>query len=1308
MADTLSFQTGEYSVSETGDFLLLTLLRDDDDSAQSFLGDINVELNISGLDATVDADYAVPGGITFVPDGQTDPVTTLDVVIPEGEDRVQIRVDILDDALEEGTEAFGVSLVAADEETGPAIVGFPRTARVSIIDDETSPPPPPPVDPSQEFVVTEEALVTSFGAPMAFDWLPGQPNLMLIANKAGFVRVYNTDSGELVSQPLDLRDEVNNQTDRGLIDLALHPDFADNGLVYLTYTVDPPGGTAGAADGPDGEGNRFNYLVSYKFTGDFATGELTADPTSRKILIGGAAQTLEDIAGDGLLDFTSQTNADRPASDVDPTTGEYIQDFWKQDSRSHVGGGLAFDADGVLYVGTGDGTSYNFADPRTVAVQDLNSLSGKVLRIDPITGEGLPDNPYFDANDPNANLSKVYQLGLRNPVRLSFDDNGRLFKSETGWFSYEEINSGGPTDNFGWPFFEGGDFGVLERTPQYDSFVEAADFYLDAENGTIDHPEAGVGFTSDLTAPFRAFSHAEDDPGFRFQAIVGGESPYAGDVYPDVLKGDYFFTDITAGKVYSVDVNDPTQVRLLTETSSGYGPTFMKEGPDGYMYYADLVGGAVGRWQIVPGLTLQTADFTFNGDASLPSDGSVRLNQPLVGSGSDPAGWQAGTAFDSRVLAVDADASFNTSFTFTISDGDGTAGGEGLAFLIHRDERGVNALGYGAGMLGYGGINAQIEQSLIVEFDTRYNVWDPLFVDHVAVHGGGDQQTPLAVPGSVASPDFALNDGNPVTTWIDYDGKTDQLEIYLSRDTTKPLSPLLTTTVQLDALVGEGDAHIGFSASASNVANAHDIVDWNFTSSALAVSTPPQSLPGTILDLETAALSLNGDAFFKSDGDVRLNQPIVGGGSGPSGYQAGSLFATQTLAVNADTSFGTNFTFAMAEGDEATGGEGLAFVVHRDIRGVNALGAGAGLLGYSGSNEAIGQSLIIEFDTVRNNWDPFGQHVAVHADGEAKTTLAVPNATVDPGFRFNDGAPVHVWIDYEGATDRLAVYLSRDGSKPETAALTTTVQLDTVVGPGDAFVGFTASAGRRVNAHDILEWSFGSEDLASSSSSPGSGSGPLIELSTADLMLNGNAALVETDTLRLTEDVALQAGSAFAASTLGVDADTSFETTFLFEQVSGGGAGLALVIQSEGETALGVVGGGLGYGGRNGTEIENSFVIEFDTGSNPWDPDSNHVAVHTGGDQRVAVDATTALLGIDLDGEPVQATINYDGALDLLEVFISNGAVSGKVLSTTVELDAVVGADEAFVGFTAATGNGSPAEHEILEWTFSSEDLLIT
>ncbi len=168
---------------------------------------------------------------------------------------------------------------------------------------------------------------------------------------------------------------------------------------------------------------------------------------------------------------TNPAYANERASEVDPNTGEYIRDYLKVDSRSHAGGSLEFGPDGALYVSVGDGTSFNYADPHSVSVQDLDSLSGKILRVDPETGRGFTDNPFWEQGlSLDSNQAKVYQLGLRNPFAMAFDENGQLFIGNTGWNSWEAVFTGQAGANFGWPFYEGGDNGVLLTTPVYRDF----------------------------------------------------------------------------------------------------------------------------------------------------------------------------------------------------------------------------------------------------------------------------------------------------------------------------------------------------------------------------------------------------------------------------------------------------------------------------------------------------------------------------------------------------------------------------------------------------------------------------------------------------------------------------------------------------------------------------------------------------------------------------------------------------------------------------------------------------------------------
>ena len=237
---------------------------------------------------------------------------------------------------------------------------------------------------------------------------------------------------------------------------------------------------------------------------------------------------------------------------------------------------MEFGPDGTLYVSNGDGASYNRPDRRAVRVQDIDSLSGKVLRIDPLTGEGLSDNSFFNG-DTDANRSKVYQLGLRNPFRMTIDPNsGQLYIGDVGWTRWEEINAAGPGANLGWPYYEGGN-GISNQTSRYSAFPEAQNFY-----------ESG----SEVVPSLLALSHAEDG----INAIVMGDI-YRGNVYADKYQGDLFFNDLGQGIVRNVSLDasgNVTDVETFT-TGATYVVQII-EGPDGLLYYVNLLSGTVGRW----------------------------------------------------------------------------------------------------------------------------------------------------------------------------------------------------------------------------------------------------------------------------------------------------------------------------------------------------------------------------------------------------------------------------------------------------------------------------------------------------------------------------------------------------------------------------------------------------------------------------------------------------------------------------------------------------------------------------------------
>jgi glucose/arabinose dehydrogenase len=422
-------------------------------------------------------------------------------------------------------------------------------------------------NPNSPPTLTKNTVVSGLVMPTAIDWTPdGQT--MFIAQKDGRVRVFRNDT--LQSTPfIDIRTQVNNTRDRGLLDIAVHPDFQNNPYVYLLFTYDDPQvfQNTGLA-GPDGNGNRMGRLV--RVTVD--TNTWTAITGSEVVLLGNNGTWNVDY--NPFVDSTENFSA--PPAGI--TNGQNLQDFLAADSTSHTIGTVEFGRDGMLYVSNGDGTSYNRMDPRTVRVQDLNNLSGKILRIDPITGQGLSNNPFYN-NDPNSNIAKVYQYGLRNPFRFTIDPtNNRLFVGDVGWTRWEEINSAGAGANFGWPYYEGGSGDNL-RTSEYQNLPEAQIFYNSGQTAT---------------PAIYALNHNTG-----INAIVMGDV-YTGNLYPEQYRGDLFFNDLGQGIVRNISFDAQGRITSIETFTTGANIVVqIATGPDGKLYFVDLDDGVVGAWQFV-------------------------------------------------------------------------------------------------------------------------------------------------------------------------------------------------------------------------------------------------------------------------------------------------------------------------------------------------------------------------------------------------------------------------------------------------------------------------------------------------------------------------------------------------------------------------------------------------------------------------------------------------------------------------------------------------------------------------------------
>ncbi|MFT4542239.1 MAG: glucose/arabinose dehydrogenase [Planctomycetota bacterium] len=313
--------------------------------------------------------------------------------------------------------------------------------------------------------------------------LNGPVGMTFDAQGRGYVwersgRAYVVENGALVQPPLlDISDEVGSWRDFGMLGFALDPGFRTNGLFYAYYVVDRHHLLYAGTPQYDPSANEYlNATIGRitRFRADAATDFTTTLPGSRFVLLG-----------------------ETPDSGV-PILYE-----------SHGTGSLIVGSDGTLIASSGDGAHYGLVDngssPGTYwaqALQDgiiraeenvgafrsqmIGSQSGKLLRIDPATGDGIPSNPFFDSTQPRAPRSRVWALGLRNPFRISLrpdtgsldpliGDPGVVYVGDVGWSTWEDLQVvRGPAENLGWPLFEG-----LTRQTSYNN---ADTFNLDAPN----------------------------------------------------------------------------------------------------------------------------------------------------------------------------------------------------------------------------------------------------------------------------------------------------------------------------------------------------------------------------------------------------------------------------------------------------------------------------------------------------------------------------------------------------------------------------------------------------------------------------------------------------------------------------------------------------------------------------------------------------------------------------------------------------------------------------------------------------------
>jgi glucose/arabinose dehydrogenase len=236
--------------------------------------------------------------------------------------------------------------------------------------------------------------------PTGIDFLPD--GRILLAEQAGVVKLITLGSSKH-RVALDIQQEVSAALERGLTDVTVDPDFANNGYVYLLYTYDKPG------QEPDGVDLRLGRLVRYTMS--------------------------EDV--------------------IDPQSARVLVDGFESDVAYHATGSVRVSPAGEIYASFGDSSNPYEPSDLSLRSQALTQLQGKIVRVDR-EGKALPGNPFYDAAQPKSVRSMVWAYGLRNPFRFALHPSSAVpYVGNVGQSTSETLVRATAGANFGWPCYEG-------------------------------------------------------------------------------------------------------------------------------------------------------------------------------------------------------------------------------------------------------------------------------------------------------------------------------------------------------------------------------------------------------------------------------------------------------------------------------------------------------------------------------------------------------------------------------------------------------------------------------------------------------------------------------------------------------------------------------------------------------------------------------------------------------------------------------------------------------------------------------------
>ncbi len=373
---------------------------------------------------------------------------------------------------------------------------------------------------------------------------------LFIVEKNGVIKILNADATINPIPFLNISSLVSSGGERGLLGLAFHPDYSNNGFFFVNYTD-----------------NSGDTQIS-RFSVDGSNPDI-ADPSSEFQII-----------------------------DID------------QPFTNHNGGCIAFGPDGYLYIGMGDGGSGG--DPGNRA-QTLSVLLGKLLRIDIDNTSGgnnydiPPGNPFV--GDPNA-LDEIWAYGLRNPWRFSFDsDTGDLWIGDVGQNTTEEIDHVASTEaglNYGWRCYEGSQpFNTAGCPPMSEMTFPVAEYPLPSGcfcsitggyvyRGSVYSDISGLYFFAD--AGDGRIGTVDTDENLTFHGSFGGSwVSFGEDINSELYIADIggSIYKIVGGTLASPDINNSDLISMIPNPASDSLHISIKNNQISKIVILDLKGSIV-------------------------------------------------------------------------------------------------------------------------------------------------------------------------------------------------------------------------------------------------------------------------------------------------------------------------------------------------------------------------------------------------------------------------------------------------------------------------------------------------------------------------------------------------------------------------------------------------------------------------------------------------------------------------------------------------------------------------------------------